>query len=107
MNAQRHCVCEDGEGRQQHFFYILNKTEAEEVGEWSRWLHGYTCKLPENRSFEQTWVWVENDFDGYGPCPVMQTLADFIVLQEEYARGYNEAIKEARKILSSLPNIRN
>lgn len=105
MNSARHVVCEDGEGKLQHFFYAWNKEEAEEIGEWSRWLQGYTCKLPTDRPWEgwmNGWLWVPNDNEaGYGPCPMMQTITDFIILQEECAKGYNQAIRDAKQIRST------
>ena len=71
MNAARHIVCEDGDGRQQHFFFAWTQEEVEEISDWSFWFLGYRCKLPTNwvwNAWKGDWIWLPPDHpEGYGP----------------------------------------
>ena len=64
MNASRHIVCEDGDGKEQHFFYANTKEEVEEISDWSFWFLDYRCKLPATwnwDAWEGDWIWLPPD----------------------------------------------
>lgn len=110
MNKEHHAICEDGEGHIHNFFFACTKDDIIEICELSKYLLGYRPQYVESapkwENFECGWLWVDYDIDEYGPVPALGTVSDFIELQEECARSYNEAVQIAKQI-RNLPGPRS
>lgn len=102
MNKERHAICEDGEGHTHNFFFACNKDEITEICELSKFIVRFCPKYVESapkwENFECGWLWVDFDVDEYGPVPALGTVSDFIELQEECAKSYNDAVLIAKQI---------
>lgn len=99
-SLDRHRAIQDGEGHEQHFFYI-SKEEISEICEWSWYLLGYRPWFRDGTyrkwdSFEKGWVWLpwEEQYSD-GPTPELGTIDEFIDLQKETVKSYQDTIEAA------------
>lgn len=93
----------DGEGRPNHFFYVNSNAEAEECAELLMPKVGYKCSLNPDVDYSHSIIWIPNDdMDGYGPCPTMCTIDDFIASQKDTIDAYVETIDEAEDLKIEL-----
>ena len=112
MNKDRHAVCEDGEGHDQHFFFAAAKEEIIEICDLSYYLFGYRPRIVDSKldtwmNWTRGWLWIqyEGPFE-YGPCPELCTVSDFIELQKECINNYKSALTVAEQI-RNIPVPRN
>ena len=97
--ADRHKTLVAADGRVNNFYKIFSTDEAHEVAEFARYKVGYYCIPDPNTDYQNAIIWIPNDnMDGYGPCPTMGLLSDFIQEQRDAIDEYSSIIVEAQAL---------